>query len=262
MRKIAIGIDAGTEYTKVVALNSDGSYAVAVNENGLLSETEMAVKTITEVLEKIGAEWNEISAVVKTGISREYLKIAGFCYPEAVCLGEGIQYLRPNTKYVMDTGMRKFLAVRCEDGKLIQYATGEKCASGAGAYLNMVSSFLRIDMKTMNDLYFQAEGSVVLETKCAVFAESEIISMVHNRIPAAEIVKGAFQGLAKRSQAPLINIGTKEELVVTGGVIRIPAYLDALKNTSPVSIITIPEGQIVLAMGAAILAQRECMREE
>ena len=130
-----------------------------------------------------------------------------------------------------------------------------KCASGAGAYLNMVSSFLNMDLNQMNRMYFETDQEIILETKCAVFAESEIISLVHRKVPVEAIVRGAFNGLAHRVRAQILGLPLKETICVTGGTAMFPACLDALKNAMKREIIVPEEPRIVGALGAALLVR-------
>lgn len=256
--KITAGIDAGMEYTKVVLLKENGSFVWQVAENRLEPTQSVVGRAVTAALGTMQIAPADVSGWGVTSVGQEEIGFPARVQPGFYCLSRGADFLTPGAETVVDMGSRKTLALRCERGIARKTAAGEKCASGAGAYLNMVASFLELDLAEMDRLYFQTQEEIVLETKCAVFAESEIISLIHRKVPMAAIVRGAFNGLAQRVRGQLLGLAPAGEICMVGGVAMLPAARDALQRAMQCPVRVPEEPRIACALGAALL----CMEEE
>jgi activator of 2-hydroxyglutaryl-CoA dehydratase len=90
-----------------------------------------------------------------------------------------------------------------------------------------------------------------------VFAESEVISLISQRKPPADIAAGVQKSVAKRLQALVRRVGIVEKLTITGGCAKNLGLIKAIEHGLKVTVTPMPfDAQLVGAVGAAVLAMR------
>ncbi|MFC1988728.1 acyl-CoA dehydratase activase [Chloroflexota bacterium] len=252
---ITAGIDAGMNTTKAVILNGKADPEWVVIPGGIEPTAKVAQTALDEVAEKAGVSVKDIEYVIATGAGREYIPWANQKILEFLCLAKGIDFLLQSTRTLIDLGAGKSLALKCSGGKVIKVATSGKCASGTGIFLEMVANVLSLNISDMDELFFKSKKHMEIVSLCAVFAESEIISMVHDGVKLEDIMGGVFRGLAGRVYSQLIDLGIEKDLTVVGGVIKNKAMVTALEEVVGLKVLVPENPEIVGALGAALIAQ-------
>jgi len=107
----------------------------------------------------------------------------------------------------------------------------------------------------MDELFFKSKKNLELQSTCAVFAESEIISLVHGGAGPEDIVRGVFHGLAGRIYPLLFELGLEKDIAVVGGIAGSKAMIAALEEMVGFKILAPENPQIVGALGAALIAR-------
>jgi activator of 2-hydroxyglutaryl-CoA dehydratase len=100
----------------------------------------------------------------------------------------------------------------------------------------------------------QAARPARISSTCAVFAETEIVGLLADGVPVAEVVRGLVESLAERLAALLAQVRPDGPITATGGVARGPALLEAIAARIGRPVRAAPEPQLVGALGAALLA--------
>ena len=95
---------------------------------------------------------------------------------------------------------------------------------------------------------------------CAVFAESEVVSLIADGHPRELIVAGIMDSIANRVGGMVHRIGLCEPLMLTGGVAKNSGIVRALQKNLGVGILVPDEPQIVGAFGAGLIAADEMSR--
>jgi predicted CoA-substrate-specific enzyme activase len=252
---ITAGIDAGMDRTKAVILKNDEDPVWHILSGGIASTADIARQALNSVAEKAGIATRDIGHVTATGGGRTYISFADQEAPEFQCLAKGIHRIMPSTRILLDLGARKSLTLKCRDGRTLKVAASSKCASGTGTYLEMVSAVLRIDYDEMTRLALRSTADVTIQSTCAVFAESEIISLVHDGRKPADIMRGVFKGMAGRIYPHLLELGIEEDITVVGGVAHSRAMISALEEMAGYTINVPEHPDIVGALGAAMMGQ-------
>lgn len=210
---------------------------------------------LTDVAKIADISIKNIDMVIATGAFREQISFASYKKSEFLCLARGIEHLLPSTRTLLDLGARKSLAVKCFAGKAIKVNTSNKCASGNGAYLEILKDILKINNNDLDDLFFQSANNIEIHSNCAVFAESEIISLLHSGVKPEDIVRGVFKGLAGRLYSQLLELGVEKEIAIVGGVAKSKAIVVALEEILKLKV-SVPENpEIVGALGASLIGQ-------
>ena len=85
----------------------------------------------------------------------------------------------------------------------------DKCAGGSGTFLDNMSQMLRIPLADMDSGSLKATRAVKIANKCAVFGESEVISLVHRvpPVPVADILAGSHESMVDRLFALAQRVG-------------------------------------------------------
>lgn len=222
---------------------------------GIESTAKVAQTALNEVAKKAGVSVKDIGHIIATGAGREHIPWANQKVMEFLCLAKGIDFLLPPTRTLIDLGAGKSLAVKCSGGKVIKVATSGKCASGTGIFLEMAASVLSLNISDMDELFFKSKKNLEIVSLCAVFAESEIISLVHDGVKLEDIIRGVFMGLAGRVYSQLMDLGIEKDIAVVGGVLKNKAMIAALEERVGFNILVPENPEIVGALGAALIAQ-------
>ncbi|MFC1899973.1 acyl-CoA dehydratase activase [Chloroflexota bacterium] len=252
---ITAGIDAGMETTKAVILKENGESDWVISRRGNESTIEAAQSVLDEVARKGKISVKDIDYIVATGMGREYITFASRELQEFICLAKGIDSLLPSTRILIDLGARKSLAMRCNGGRVLKTAMSGKCAAGTGAYLEMVSNVLSVNIHDIDKLFFESKEDLEILSNCVVFAESEIISLVHSGVKTEDIVRGVFRGLAGRAYSQFLELGIEKDITLVGGVANSKAMITALEEKLGFDILVPENPGIIAALGAAIIAQ-------
>ncbi|MFQ6001339.1 MAG: BadF/BadG/BcrA/BcrD ATPase family protein, partial [Anaerolineae bacterium] len=92
--------------------------------------------------------------------------------------------------------------------------------------------------------------------QCTVFAESEVVSLVHAKTPKADIVRAVHDAIASRIISMVRRIGVEREVVLIGGMAKNIGFVDSLKRGLEMDLVVPEEPEFVGALGAALIAAK------
>lgn len=252
---VIAGVDAGIKNIKV-ALFQDGK-PLSLEMIPVMVEPfgEMVERAIAQAAGRGKVEPSKVQKVVATGLGASFLS-----YPrqsQSLCLAKGAHFVLPACGCALDIGAQRTMAVRVEKGQCTKFATNDKCASGSGMFLEMVAEVLHMKLEELGALSVRGNGRVEVSSTCTVFAESEIISLIHEGTPVEDVVQAAVNALVARVYPLVASVGLAQEVLLCGGVARNQAVVQALDKLVGFPV-TIPEHpEFVSAYGAALLAMEE-----
>jgi predicted CoA-substrate-specific enzyme activase len=141
-------------------------------------------------------------------------------------------------------------------------ASNDKCAAGAGVFLDTMSRMLRIPLAELGVESLKATHAEPLSSTCAVFAESEVVSLVHRSppVPIANILAGIHESVANRLFGLAQRVGMQSEVVMCGGVSKNIGIIRAMEAKLGKPVLVPEDPQIVGALGAALFAQEGSAR--
>jgi predicted CoA-substrate-specific enzyme activase len=252
---IAAGIDVGTETTKVVILNNKEIASWHLLAEGDENAARLGEKALSKAAHKAGIKPADIQNLAVTGLVGIQFPFLNEQLPEAMCIAKGIEWLLPSTRTALDLGAGKSLVVKCHHGRPIKIARNDKCAFGTGKYLDIVGKILGMGSEEMATLFLKSKEDVDIQSTCAVFVESEVISLLHMKSRPEDIARGALRGLAKRIYPLLLEVGMEREVTLVGGLARNRGVVAAFEELLGHNLLVPPEPQIVAALGAALITQ-------
>ena len=87
---------------------------------------------------------------------------------------------------------------------------------------------------------------------CAVFAESEVVSLRNRGFAAEDISRAVHLSVADRLVAMLERVGVEGEIVFSGGVARNTFLIDCIAEKLGRSLCVPEQPEVVGALGAAL----------
>jgi predicted CoA-substrate-specific enzyme activase len=252
------GIDIGSQSTKVVILESDRILAAVTLKTGESGESE-ARQAMEEALRQAGLKLEDMKSVVSTGIGRMSVPFARKQRTIGTCLARGAHFLYPRARTVLDGGADSFTAIRLStEGTVEDSAINDKCAASVGVFLDTMSRMLRIPLAELGAESLKATGAATISSTCAVFAESEVVSLVHRDppVPIANILAGIHESMVNRLFGLAHRVGMRSEVVMSGGVSKNIGIIRAMEAKLGKPVLVPEDPQIVGALGAALVAKR------
>jgi predicted CoA-substrate-specific enzyme activase len=247
------GIDVGSVNTSVVIFEDARILSHFIVSSGE-SDSEPR-RAMEKALEVAGLEWGELATVVATGRGRSGVDFAQKQSSEVVCQARGALWLFPTARTVINLGAESSRVISLNEYSKVQsFATNDKCAAGSGLFLESMAYLMEVSVAEMGDLALAAETAEEVSSRCAVFAESEVISHIHRGVAKERILAGLHRAVADRILDLVSRVTMQREVVLTGGVARNTALIKELEAKLGFAVCLPPEPQIVGALGAALLA--------
>jgi predicted CoA-substrate-specific enzyme activase len=252
---LSLGVDIGSATSKAVVL-FDGKQVRAEAVVPFGTGTSGKERVLAEVLGKAGVSWTDITFTIATGYGRMSIHEANQQVSEITCHARGVVFECPNARTVIDIGGQdvKAISLQNERGEIRNFIMNDKCAAGTGRFLENISRALDIGIDKMAECYFHSTHPAHVSSTCAVFAESEVISLLSDGIPLDDVVAGVHDSLATRACALARHVGLVDEIVMCGGAARDAGVVDAISKNLGRKVSVAPNPQLTGALGAAVLA--------
>ncbi|MEM0214438.1 MAG: acyl-CoA dehydratase activase [Archaeoglobaceae archaeon] len=243
-----LGIDVGTRFTKAVLW--DGKV-----KGYVIEETAGNLKPVLESVLGGIKKFGKFEKCCATGSGAELVEFAEIKEDDVVCLAIAGRDL-VNADYVIDIGAQSITVVFIDkDGNVIDYVKNDKCASGSGKFLEVMSSALGLDIRNVDKFAVNSDKKLSITSQCAVFAESEVISYVNDGEKRENIISAVCDSIAKivASQVKKLNIAGK--YTITGGVANFATITERIRKTIGGDYVSFPQPQLAVAIGAGIVAE-------
>jgi benzoyl-CoA reductase subunit D len=152
-------------------------------------------------------------------------------------------------------GAEEGRAIKCdEQGKVQDFAINEKCAAGAGSFTEAMARALEVPLDDFGKISLQSSKTIPMNAQCAVFAESEVVSLVHSKTPKADIARAVHDAIASRIVSMVRRVGINKDVALVGGVSNNPGFVDSLNRALEVEVIVPKDAEYIGALGAALVA--------
>jgi benzoyl-CoA reductase subunit D len=97
-----------------------------------------------------------------------------------------------------------------------------------------------------------------MNAQCAIFAESEAVSLIHANTSKPDISKAIHDAMASRVVSMIRRVGVSGDVAMLGGVGRNPGFVESMKRELKLKDLFIPdEPEYGAAVGAAVVAAEE-----
>lgn len=250
-----IGMDIGTRTSKAVVIGDLGRVVGRYILNSGHDYGSIAMKLRDDVLRIAGLNLHDISSIVATGHGSKKVSFSNITIADILCCAKGITSACPQVRTVVDIQRTCTQVIRIdESGKIKNYAVNEKCATGCGCFLEIMSDVLRIGEKELGSLSMNCENSVSFSTGCAVFGESEIISRVSEGFRKEDIVGGVYKVVASKIFNLLNRVGIEKKCAVCGGGALNMGLIKYIEQSLKCELLIPSDPQFINALGAALMS--------
>lgn len=251
---ITAGVDCGAKTVKVVVMKGRevlgrGLALAGVDTKGA---ADLAYE---EALRLAGVSREEVARVVATGSGKQQAGPRHGTVSEVSADARGALFLYPGARTVVDVGAEEGRAIRVDaKGRVLDFAVNDKCAAGTGAFVEAMARALEVELDEMGPLSLRSSQAVPMNAQCAVFAESELVSLVHARTPKEDMARAIHDAIADRIVSIVRRVGMEPEVLLVGGLAKNVGFVQALSRGLGVEV-KVPAGpEFVGAIGAAIIA--------
>jgi benzoyl-CoA reductase subunit D len=254
---ITAGVDCGAKNTKVVLLK-DGE---VIGKGAVLSGFDQkgaAQQAFEEAIKLAGITKDDIKYITATGSGKKEVDFANNTVTEVGADAKGAHKLFPSARTVIDVGAEEGRAIKSDgNGKVVDFAINEKCAAGAGSFTESMARALEVKVEELGDLSLKSTKEIQMNAQCAVFAESEVVTLVHAKTPKEDMAKAVHDAIASRITSMVRKIGVENDVALIGGVAKNKGFVKSLKDDLGVELKLTEEPEFVTALGAAIVASEQ-----
>jgi predicted CoA-substrate-specific enzyme activase len=254
---ICAGVDAGSRSTKVVLFDPARNAVIgrAIADQGV-DQARLAEELLAKVCGESGVDRARLASTIATGYGRNAVKFATTTVTEITCHARGVHYLVPAARTVIEIGGQDSKCITLENGGRVRdFAMNDRCAAGSGRFLEMVATRLGVDLPALGELSARSRNAAVISSMCVVFAETEIIGLLAEGLPPADIAAGVQNAIAQRVVA-LAGRSVAPPVCFTGGVALQAGMVQAVSNVLGSEVLIPPLPQFTGALGAALIAAK------
>jgi predicted CoA-substrate-specific enzyme activase len=252
---IVAGVDIGASTSKTVLLEDSHILSYSIIATGGESANS-ARQALDEALLRANLSQAEIGYIVATGYGRVIVPFSQETVTELSCHARGANLLFPSARTILDMGGQDCKAIRCDEmGRLQNFMMNDKCAAGTGRFLELMARVLGLSLDKLGELSLEARAEVKINTTCAVFAKSEVTSLIREGKDRRDVLAGLHSAIAARVYNLLRGVGIEPDLVISGGIGKNIGVVRKIEERVGLKALLPEEPQIVGALGAALFAR-------
>ena len=255
------GCDAGSTYTKCVIIDENGKIAAAVTKRSRINPVLSAKDALDEAVSQVDGlnSAEELTYLIGTGYGRNKVPFADENISEISCHAMGVHVTAPSVKAIIDIGGQDVKGIAIDtDGTVLNFAMNDKCAAGTGRFFESMARAFEMSLDEFSNLSLTAKNVIPITAQCAVFAESEVISLVGEGKPMEEIAAGIQLSVAKRSFVMAKKAGAADSVTLTGGCAKNEGLKKAIEKVLKINVVDLPtDPQLMGALGAAEYARQK-----
>ncbi len=227
------GIDVGSTCTKIVSINKRGEIAETKTIETLIDQDEKVYEFLQD---------KQVSSIVATGYGRNLIKdkLGAKVISEIQAHAKATANLFADCSLIVELGGQDSKVIQIENGYFVDFRMNDKCAAGTGKFLEIAANRLGFSIDEFGDACMDFDKELEISSMCAVFAESELISLMAKKESAKNIGAAVHASIASR----LANMTMKFSLCEK----MIEEKIDRKMEVAP-------NPQIMGAYGAAIEAR-------
>jgi predicted CoA-substrate-specific enzyme activase len=222
------------------------------------------LKLVEDLLRERNLSNSDISQIVATGVGKNSSPYPAREISMVSADALGSNFLFPPARMVIDVGAENSLVMTCnEKGKVTDFAEGDKCAAGSGTFIETMARALEVELEEMGPLSLKAKNRIVLNSQCTVFAETEVVSLIHQKASKADVARAIHESIANRIASLARRMRIQKDVVLVGGVALNVGFVNALKSVLGTELVVPKDPEFVGAFGAALTytQQKESARQ-
>ncbi|MGE5632123.1 MAG: acyl-CoA dehydratase activase [Caulobacteraceae bacterium] len=248
---ISVGIDIGSVCTKAAAY--DGKVIGRVMMPTGWNPRETSSRIYRMLLDENGICEKDVSSVIATGYGRVSVPFAARKVTEITCHARGAVFLDVGTRTVIDVGGQDSKVISIDEkGNVLEFMMNDKCAAGTGRFLQVMANVLETEVDKLESLAANSQPRDI-NSMCAVFAESEVISLLSQGNSKEAVASGILHSISNKIIHLTSRVNIEDEVLFTGGVAGNGLVREIISKKLKHGIKTHKDSQFAGAIGAAII---------
>ncbi|RXJ66330.1 hydrogenase [Halarcobacter ebronensis] len=243
------GIDIGSTYTKICGIDKNLNIIDKKVIPTIIDQDEIVKKYLND---------KEVKMLISTGYGRDMIKDA-LSFPtisEIKAHSRAAYHFQNSADMVIDLGGQDCKVIKLDsNGGFIDFKMNDKCAAGTGKFLEITANRIGLDYEEFSTIGFKANKELSISSMCAVFAESEVVSLISKKESAANICYAVHDAIASRIASMANKFATtSENIIFTGGGALNPFLIHLVSKKLNKKVTASTQPQISGALGAALIA--------
>jgi benzoyl-CoA reductase subunit D len=253
---ITAGVDCGAKTVKVVVLKGGKIAGMGINPAGI-DVAKASKMAFEEALLTSKLKRQDIEKIVATGLGKKEVTFRDEIVTEVSADARGGIFIYPSARTIIDVGAEEVRSIRVdESGRVLDFAINDKCAAGTGAFIEAMARALELDIEDMGPISLKSTQVISINAQCAVFAESEIVTLLHAKTSKPDMVRAIHLAIAGRIASIARRVGIVEDCILIGGLAKNIGFVDSLNRELGVKVKIPEKPEFVGAIGAALLAEK------
>ena len=252
----------GTQRVKAAILKDNQIIAQSQRFSGF-EPTKAAEQAFEEALKNANLSHEAIQHVTATGAG---VNMAPFADSTISMMGADARvgaHFFSSARTVIDVGAEDARAVKCDEkGRMLDFVVNARCAAGAGTFIEAMARALEVELEDMGSLSLKAGRASPINASCVIFAESDVVSLIHREEPKSEIARAIYDAIAERVSSMVHRLGINPDIVLVGGVAKDVGFVASLKRRIGTDILILEEPEFAGAVGAALIAAKRAARRQ
>ena len=241
--------------------DENGKIAAAVTKRSRINPVLSAKDALDEAVSQVDGlnSAEELTYLIGTGYGRNKVPFADENISEISSHAMGVHVTAPSVKAIIDIGGQDVKGIAIDtDGTVLNFAMNDKCAAGTGRFFESMARAFEMSLDEFSNLSLTAKNVIPITAQCAVFAESEVISLVGEGKPMEEIAAGIQLSVAKRCFVMAKKAGAADSVTLTGGCAKNEGLKKAIEKVLKINVVDLPtDPQLMGALGAAEYARQK-----
>lgn len=259
-KEFCLGIDVGSVSTNIVLIDVDGK----VVEKLYLRTNGRPIEAIRKGLALLKGKLEDKTDIVGAGTTGSGRQLAGALIGADVMKNEitthavAACHVVPDVRTILEIGGQDSKIILINDGMVCDFAMNSVCAAGTGSFLDRQASRLEIPIEEFGGYALRSKSPVRIAGRCAVFAESDMISKQQAGHSSEDIIAGLCEALVRNY---LNNLAKGKQIsgpiLFQGGVAANVGILSAFEKALKKKVIIPQHYDVMGAYGAALIARDE-----
>lgn len=256
-----LGIDIGSISTKGVIIDSQRQI---IARSYQWTEGD-PVNASRRVIAELGGQIDQSKVAVRTvGTTGSARRLVGAMCGASVIKNEitahavGTTFLHPDVRTILEIGGQDSIIICVDGGIAVDYAMNTLCAAGTGAFLSSQAHRLCVEVKQFGEIALTSKKPANIAARCTVSAESDLVNKIQVGYAREDIIAGLCKSVSVNY---LNNVGKGKNIIAPvvfqGGVSKNVGIVKAFEDKLGTTVIVDPDGHLMGAFGAALLAAEE-----
>jgi (R)-2-hydroxyacyl-CoA dehydratese activating ATPase len=242
---IIAGIDVGSRFVKYAVL--DGGAPRFLREETGYDPLAVGKKLIADT---------SPDRILATGYGRHLLAADRNLdtITEIKAVARGAREVFPSCRTIIDIGGQdtKVVVLR-PDGAVENFEMNDRCAAGTGKFLEIMAHALGYSLADFG-LHCETNQQVSISSLCAVFAESEVVTLIGKGVRREVIATALYNSIVTRILPLVKRVGMKDDVVFAGGCARDVCLSRMLAERLGKAVHVHDNPDVLSAYGAALCA--------